>query len=261
MIWWAGCGLDTCVQDCFCLLFGEGEGKPFLCKPPISWLTFGFSSGFPPIPGQKAEGAEQGFIAALEAANKIASTDAAEEEDNDDDDDKGEEVGSPSYFTLSFHCWLVVQDFFPAVEGCCPRKCQTAHTGGSRGSSGAEKTSISLTWPNDSEGRPFTCRSASKGKREMGKAAVLFSYGEFCAWSSGSAAGVPGEPEEAVHEGSSAGQAEERHGAGQEPSPHRQRLWSNDRGHAQREVCGHQHGELSLSLRKPAPAFLSLLYL
>uniref|UniRef100_A0A8C8DTP4 Coiled-coil and C2 domain containing 1B n=1 Tax=Oryzias sinensis TaxID=183150 RepID=A0A8C8DTP4_9TELE len=73
---------------------------------PVNFDELPVPPGFPPIPGQKAEGAEEGFIAALEAANKLASTD------------------------------LVVQDFFPAFEGCCSRKCQTAHTGGSRGGSG-----------------------------------------------------------------------------------------------------------------------------
>uniref|UniRef100_A0A4W6FU94 Coiled-coil and C2 domain-containing protein 1B n=1 Tax=Lates calcarifer TaxID=8187 RepID=A0A4W6FU94_LATCA len=48
--------------------------------------------GFPPIPGQKATGAEQGFIAALEAADKLASTDAAEAPDEEDDEEKEEEV-------------------------------------------------------------------------------------------------------------------------------------------------------------------------
>ncbi|XP_018533559.1 coiled-coil and C2 domain-containing protein 1B isoform X1 [Lates calcarifer] len=47
--------------------------------------------GFPPIPGQKATGAEQGFIAALEAADKLASTDAAEAPDEEDDEEKEEE--------------------------------------------------------------------------------------------------------------------------------------------------------------------------
>lgn len=51
-----------------------------------------YRTGFPPIPGQKATGAEQGFIAALEAASKLASTDAAEIADEDDDDEKEEEV-------------------------------------------------------------------------------------------------------------------------------------------------------------------------
>uniref|UniRef100_A0A1A8BLJ9 Coiled-coil and C2 domain-containing protein 1B n=2 Tax=Nothobranchius kadleci TaxID=1051664 RepID=A0A1A8BLJ9_NOTKA len=44
--------------------------------------------GFPPIPGVKASGPEQGFIAALEAANKLASPEVGEE---DDDEDKEEE--------------------------------------------------------------------------------------------------------------------------------------------------------------------------
>lgn len=49
--------------------------------------------GFPPIPGQKATGAEQGFVAALVAADKLVSTDAAEIADEEDDEEKEEEVG------------------------------------------------------------------------------------------------------------------------------------------------------------------------
>uniref|UniRef100_A0A3B4YFL0 Coiled-coil and C2 domain-containing protein 1B n=1 Tax=Seriola lalandi dorsalis TaxID=1841481 RepID=A0A3B4YFL0_SERLL len=48
--------------------------------------------GFPPIPGHKATGAEQGFVAALEAANKLASADAAGAPDEEDDEEKEEEV-------------------------------------------------------------------------------------------------------------------------------------------------------------------------
>ena len=51
-----------------------------------------FLTGFPPIPGQKTTGAEQGFIAALEAASKLASTDAAEGPDEEDEEEKEEEV-------------------------------------------------------------------------------------------------------------------------------------------------------------------------
>ncbi|TDH05959.1 hypothetical protein EPR50_G00127960 [Perca flavescens] len=47
--------------------------------------------GFPPIPGQKASGAEQGFVAALEAANKLASTDASQIADEEEDEEKEEE--------------------------------------------------------------------------------------------------------------------------------------------------------------------------
>ncbi|KAM7400192.1 hypothetical protein PAMA_004743 [Pampus argenteus] len=47
--------------------------------------------GFPPIPGQKVTGAEQGFVAALEAASKLASTDPAEIVDEDDEEEKEEE--------------------------------------------------------------------------------------------------------------------------------------------------------------------------
>ncbi|XP_073348051.1 coiled-coil and C2 domain-containing protein 1B isoform X2 [Pagrus major] len=47
--------------------------------------------GFPPIPGQKATGAEQGFVAALVAADKLASTDNVEIADDDDEEEKEEE--------------------------------------------------------------------------------------------------------------------------------------------------------------------------
>uniref|UniRef100_A0A673BRK6 C2 domain-containing protein n=1 Tax=Sphaeramia orbicularis TaxID=375764 RepID=A0A673BRK6_9TELE len=47
--------------------------------------------GFPPIPGHNTTGAEHGLVAALEAANKLASTDEAEDEG--DDEEKEEEVG------------------------------------------------------------------------------------------------------------------------------------------------------------------------
>ncbi|XP_030017308.1 coiled-coil and C2 domain-containing protein 1B isoform X2 [Sphaeramia orbicularis] len=45
--------------------------------------------GFPPIPGHNTTGAEHGLVAALEAANKLASTDEAEDEG--DDEEKEEE--------------------------------------------------------------------------------------------------------------------------------------------------------------------------
>nr|XP_046263639.1 coiled-coil and C2 domain-containing protein 1B isoform X2 [Scatophagus argus] len=47
--------------------------------------------GFPPIPGQKATGAEQGFVAALVAADKLASTDTVEIADEEEDEEKKEE--------------------------------------------------------------------------------------------------------------------------------------------------------------------------
>ncbi|XP_041849243.1 coiled-coil and C2 domain-containing protein 1B isoform X3 [Melanotaenia boesemani] len=50
--------------------------------------------GFPPIPGQKAAGAEQGLIVALEAASKLASTDVAEV--GDEEDDEREEESKPA---------------------------------------------------------------------------------------------------------------------------------------------------------------------
>ncbi|KAK5919877.1 hypothetical protein CgunFtcFv8_023738 [Champsocephalus gunnari] len=48
--------------------------------------------GFPPIPGQKAAGADQGLIAALDAADKIASADATETADEDEEGEKEEET-------------------------------------------------------------------------------------------------------------------------------------------------------------------------
>ncbi|XP_028284181.1 coiled-coil and C2 domain-containing protein 1B [Parambassis ranga] len=50
--------------------------------------------GFPPIPGHKATGPEQGFVAALEAATKLASTDAAEV--GEDDEEEKEEESKPA---------------------------------------------------------------------------------------------------------------------------------------------------------------------
>ncbi|XP_041804284.1 coiled-coil and C2 domain-containing protein 1B isoform X2 [Chelmon rostratus] len=47
--------------------------------------------GFPPIPGQKATGAEQGFVAALVAADKLASTDTTEIADEEEEDENEEE--------------------------------------------------------------------------------------------------------------------------------------------------------------------------
>ncbi|XP_029930380.1 coiled-coil and C2 domain-containing protein 1B [Myripristis murdjan] len=51
--------------------------------------------GFPPIPGQEAAGAEQGFAAVLEAANKLASTDATEGGDDEENEEKEEESKPP----------------------------------------------------------------------------------------------------------------------------------------------------------------------
>lgn len=48
-------------------------------------------SGFPPLPGQKASTAEQGFVAALEAAGKLTSDDGAEEQD-EEEEEKVDEV-------------------------------------------------------------------------------------------------------------------------------------------------------------------------
>lgn len=62
---------------------------------PVRMRISFYLSGFPPIPGQKATGAEQGFVAALVAADKLASTETVEIADEEDDD--GEEVGCHPY--------------------------------------------------------------------------------------------------------------------------------------------------------------------
>lgn len=69
---------------------------------------FFYFTGFPPIPGHKATGAEQGFVAALEAANKLASADADEAPDEEEEEEKEEEVGDSTVRSLlSAFCALV----------------------------------------------------------------------------------------------------------------------------------------------------------
>ncbi|XP_058478525.1 coiled-coil and C2 domain-containing protein 1B isoform X2 [Solea solea] len=53
---------------------------------PVDFDELPVPPGFPPLPGQKATGAEQGIIAALEAASKLTSTDVAEAPDEDDEE-------------------------------------------------------------------------------------------------------------------------------------------------------------------------------
>lgn len=57
--------------------------------------------GFPPIPGQKATGAEHGFVAALVAADKLASTGTAELAD-EEDEEKEDEVGYHQLIIIFF---------------------------------------------------------------------------------------------------------------------------------------------------------------
>ncbi|KAK5860299.1 hypothetical protein PBY51_021790 [Eleginops maclovinus] len=59
---------------------------------PVNFEELPVPPGFPPIPGQKPAGADQGLIAALEAADKIASTDATEIADEEEDGEKEEET-------------------------------------------------------------------------------------------------------------------------------------------------------------------------
>lgn len=52
--------------------------------------------GFPPIPGQKATGAEQGFVAALVAADKLTSSDAADIADEEEEEEVEEQQSKPA---------------------------------------------------------------------------------------------------------------------------------------------------------------------
>lgn len=45
-------------------------------------------SGFPPIPGHKSTGAEQGFVAALMAADKLTAADTSELADEQNDEEE-----------------------------------------------------------------------------------------------------------------------------------------------------------------------------
>ncbi|KAM8851271.1 coiled-coil and C2 domain-containing protein 1B isoform 1-T1 [Spinachia spinachia] len=51
--------------------------------------------GFPPIPGQKVTGSQQGFIAALEAADKLSSTDDAEIAEEAEDEEEESKPAAP----------------------------------------------------------------------------------------------------------------------------------------------------------------------
>lgn len=65
-------------------------------------------SGFPPIPGQKAAGAEQQFIATLEAASKLTSTDATEVGDEEEEDDEKEEEVS-YLLAVVYHSFVLIK--------------------------------------------------------------------------------------------------------------------------------------------------------
>ncbi|KAK0134541.1 Coiled-coil and C2 domain-containing protein 1B [Merluccius polli] len=62
---------------------------------PVNFEELPTPPGFPPIPGQKGAGADQGLAAALEAANKLATTDAAEG-DEDGEEENEEDKPSPN---------------------------------------------------------------------------------------------------------------------------------------------------------------------
>ncbi|KAI4898162.1 hypothetical protein NFI96_024923, partial [Prochilodus magdalenae] len=55
---------------------------------PVNYEELPVPPGFPPIPGQQAAAPEQGFVAVLEAANKLASKDA--DAGDEDDEEEGE---------------------------------------------------------------------------------------------------------------------------------------------------------------------------
>lgn len=52
-----------------------------------------YLSGFPPIPGHKSTGAEQGFVAALVVADKLTAADTADKPN--DDEEVCTTVGTP----------------------------------------------------------------------------------------------------------------------------------------------------------------------
>lgn len=66
---------------------------------PVNFDELPVPPGFPPIPGQKSPGAEQGFVAALEAAEKLANADvnetAEDEEEEKEEESKPEEPKKP----------------------------------------------------------------------------------------------------------------------------------------------------------------------
>ncbi|KAM6918659.1 coiled-coil and C2 domain-containing protein 1B [Xenentodon cancila] len=71
----------------------QGAIRAHKAGKPVNFDELPVPPGFPPIPGQKVEGAEQGFIAALEAANKLASTNVSEE---GDEEEKKDEESKPA---------------------------------------------------------------------------------------------------------------------------------------------------------------------
>lgn len=74
-----------------------------------------YLSGFPPIPGQKAADAEQGFVAALVAADKLASTDTVEIADEEEDEE--EEVGyHPYIMTLLISLFLCLNCLYSVLS-------------------------------------------------------------------------------------------------------------------------------------------------
>lgn len=76
------------LGDFFFLLAEVRLSSPCSSGPEHSSLL----AGFPPIPGQKAADAGQGFVAALMAVDKLISNENVEAADEDDDE---EEVGGP----------------------------------------------------------------------------------------------------------------------------------------------------------------------
>lgn len=66
---------------------------------PVNFDELPVPPGFPPIPGQKSPEAEQGFVAALEAAEKLANADvnetAEDEEEEREEESKPEEPKKP----------------------------------------------------------------------------------------------------------------------------------------------------------------------
>lgn len=95
-------------------------------------------SGFPPIPGHKS--AEQGFVAALVAADKLTAADTAEEPH--DEEEVCTTVGRPSHL-----CQLdIISMFLFLLQGCSPRRANAAHIRGFH--SRSEEETFSFTSPD-----------------------------------------------------------------------------------------------------------------
>lgn len=126
------------------------------------FICFNFT-GFPPLPGQKAPTAEEGFVAALEAANKLATTDATEVPDGEEDQEEAEEVGNQRqtviFISVSFSGNELIRCLVPVlVQTCRPSRGREACI---RCPPCTEKNSLRFPRQNSRHRSSFTIRSVS----------------------------------------------------------------------------------------------------